>query len=276
MPGVQLALGRGTEKEGRAITLRGTRVLVGRTDRCSIRLEHDLASNEHAALVFDNGNWTLRDLGSSHGTFVNGEQVSVSSIGAGDLLSFGEEGAEIQVLEVDPPSERDHSVPVLDPVRTTPPVSAAAAGPSRPGPTWPGLLVFLAVVGGLVWFGMQPDRDLRGVTRAKTPRDLYRVLAHAAHDGHPESVYDVCVPEYQGRIARDVTLQDEESVREALFRLRNDGAVRVPSLHGRKFVRADLEADGKSGVLVTKDPSESLQRDRIIQINGVWRLLPRE
>ncbi|HEY2154242.1 MAG TPA: FHA domain-containing protein [Isosphaeraceae bacterium] len=50
-------------------------VVVGRRPTCDICLDFDNVSGKHCVLRFMNGFWHARDLGSSNGTFVNGQKM---------------------------------------------------------------------------------------------------------------------------------------------------------------------------------------------------------
>src|SRR6476660_9513835 len=59
---------------GEAIAL-GHYATIGRSDDNSIQLDDGYVSGHHAEVSFEHGRWTLRDLGSRNGTFINGERV---------------------------------------------------------------------------------------------------------------------------------------------------------------------------------------------------------
>ncbi len=63
--------------------------LIGRAEECDIRLEHKSVSRQHAMLVNDGGKLSIRDLGSSNGTFVDGKWVRSAKIRVGTLLRLG-------------------------------------------------------------------------------------------------------------------------------------------------------------------------------------------
>ena len=63
---------------------------VGRHRESTIPLDEPFVSAEHAELAYDNGRWWLRDLGSTNGTFVNGNPVRVATgVRPGDIVQFG-------------------------------------------------------------------------------------------------------------------------------------------------------------------------------------------
>jgi uncharacterized RDD family membrane protein YckC len=70
--------------------LNNEKLVIGRSRSCDIRLREDTVSRLHAALVWREGALVLEDLGSSNGTFVNGERVlDPHSLAAGDDVRFG-------------------------------------------------------------------------------------------------------------------------------------------------------------------------------------------
>lgn len=79
---------------GSRIPLEGQLITIGRdATQCDVALEHAVVSRQHAALEFDNeGVATIKDLGSSHGTFVNGERVSTCRLKDGDSIGLGPQG----------------------------------------------------------------------------------------------------------------------------------------------------------------------------------------
>ncbi len=92
------------EAGGGGVTLSG-RSLVGRASACVVRLASPRASGEHALLLWNGSRWSVRDLGSTNGTFLDGKRISAGArapIAAGATLAFGDEG-ERWILETSGP-----------------------------------------------------------------------------------------------------------------------------------------------------------------------------
>lgn len=62
---------------------------VGRDPRCSVVLNDPTVSARHARLEYRDGAWWLTDLGSTNGTFVNGQRVQRHMLQRGDTIHFG-------------------------------------------------------------------------------------------------------------------------------------------------------------------------------------------
>ena len=90
-------------------------VVVGRHPQCDLVVPEDSVSRRHAQLEASGGYVVVSDLGSSNGTFVNGQRVQRRSLRNGDRLSFGSVDF---VFQDDPRRDAAHSwasaVDVLD------------------------------------------------------------------------------------------------------------------------------------------------------------------
>lgn len=75
--------------KGKRLEMRGDSFLVGRGSTSDIQLEDPQVSREHARLSYAEGQLRLEDLGSTHGTFVNGDPIKTSTLKNGDRIRFG-------------------------------------------------------------------------------------------------------------------------------------------------------------------------------------------
>lgn len=88
-------------RKGDEVVLRGPSVLVGRDPEAHLRLDPEAdrgASKRHAELRWEEGAWTLRDLGSRNGTFVNDDRVEGPvRLAPGDVIRFGANGPKARL-----------------------------------------------------------------------------------------------------------------------------------------------------------------------------------
>jgi hypothetical protein len=71
------------------IVLSGQRMVVGRLRDCDICLADVNVSREHAAFVRSGEGWSVEDLDSTNGTFVNGRRVAQAELADGDTVEAG-------------------------------------------------------------------------------------------------------------------------------------------------------------------------------------------
>src|SRR5512147_2152272 len=77
---------------GAAFTLEGDQLNIGRDSTNEITINDAEVSRRHARLTFQGGKYVLEDLGSTNGTFVNGQRLAGPRVlKAGEVVSFGEQ-----------------------------------------------------------------------------------------------------------------------------------------------------------------------------------------
>jgi pSer/pThr/pTyr-binding forkhead associated (FHA) protein len=128
---------------GAAFMLEGDQLTIGRDATNDIVINDAEVSRRHARLTFQGGKYVLEDLGSTNGTFVNGQRLAGPRVlKAGEVVSFGEQIILVfEVTNVDagatvvspraaavPSSSR----PVMPP--PPPPVEYAGSVPASPAP----------------------------------------------------------------------------------------------------------------------------------------------
>ncbi len=111
---------------GAAFLLEGSQLNIGRDSSNEIVINDAEVSRRHARLTFQGGKYVLEDLGSTNGTFVNGQRLAGPRVlKAGEVVSLGE-----QIVLV-------YEVTTNDPGATMVSPRAAAAVPSVPRPATP-------------------------------------------------------------------------------------------------------------------------------------------
>lgn len=84
--------------------------ILGRSSGAEIRLTDRWTSRRHCEIDQVDGALMVRDIGSRHGTFVNGERVDHAHLLPGDKLTVGLMSFEVQYKRKDKPSaEREHA-----------------------------------------------------------------------------------------------------------------------------------------------------------------------
>jgi pSer/pThr/pTyr-binding forkhead associated (FHA) protein len=85
-------LERGTNPEQtREFPIDGPEFLIGRATDCNLRLRGSAISRHHCIIRLGADEVTLVDLGSSNGSYVNGQRVvSQAALHSGDVLRLGE------------------------------------------------------------------------------------------------------------------------------------------------------------------------------------------
>ena len=74
---------------------------AGRGRDCEVRLDHGEVSRKHIAVAFDDGQWTVRDLDSGNGMFVDGAPVDDAVVDGILVVTLGHDGPSL-TLEVEP------------------------------------------------------------------------------------------------------------------------------------------------------------------------------
>jgi hypothetical protein len=76
--------------QGGEFPLKGDKqLIIGRSSELDIVLVEDMVSRKHAKITLSGGKITIEDLGSTNGTFVNGEKVKSQRLKEGDRILVG-------------------------------------------------------------------------------------------------------------------------------------------------------------------------------------------
>jgi hypothetical protein len=153
---------------GATYSLEGDQIVIGRDSTNGVVINDAEISRKHARLNFQGGKYVLEDLGSTNGTFVNGQRLAGPAVlKSGDVVSFGEQIVLMfDALSVDAGatmiSQRKSAPAPVAP----PPAQAAAPAPQYySGPMTPakktnwmpifiaiGALVLICLCVGALWY----------------------------------------------------------------------------------------------------------------------------
>ncbi len=117
---------------GKTFLLEGAEIILGRDPTCTISINDAQVSRRHARLTLSSGGYILQDLGSTNGTFVNGQRVTGEHpLTVGELIALGENvvlvyegGFDPNATMVATPSHKAKAV-----AAAAPPPAPAVAGP---------------------------------------------------------------------------------------------------------------------------------------------------
>jgi pSer/pThr/pTyr-binding forkhead associated (FHA) protein len=70
---------------------------IGRERGCDVELSDLQVSRRHAEVSDATGQWTIRDLQSSNGMFVDGRRVETVPVGGGVTVTFGDDGPQLRI-----------------------------------------------------------------------------------------------------------------------------------------------------------------------------------
>jgi pSer/pThr/pTyr-binding forkhead associated (FHA) protein len=77
-------------KQGTRIPLKKSKFVIGRASECTLRAGSEAVSRRHCAILRSETGWTVRDLGSRNGTFLNETKLEgETALKAGDELAVG-------------------------------------------------------------------------------------------------------------------------------------------------------------------------------------------
>src|SRR3954468_15337441 len=87
-----------SDGERRSFSITRDVTVIGRREDCDFRIPLGEISRKHCRLIKDENALKVEDLGSSNGTYVNGNRVQESELNAGDTLHIG---GVVFVLQID-------------------------------------------------------------------------------------------------------------------------------------------------------------------------------
>lgn len=103
----EVLIGRGPRRQG-------TRARSGGKTQLTLTVNSTFLSSSHARLREEPEGWTIEDLGSRNGVFVNGQQVTRAVLSPGDVVALGRVFFLVEFHEVPEGSDGDPSVSDVD------------------------------------------------------------------------------------------------------------------------------------------------------------------
>jgi len=160
---------------GATFSLEGDQLTIGRDSSSGVAINDAEISRKHARLTFQGGKYVIEDLGSTNGTFVNGQRlVSAVVLKSGDVVSFGEQivlmyeslssdpGETMISARKNPQHPVVASAPAPSPVPAGPPpqqyysspIAASGAKKTNMTPIFigVGVLVLICICAGALWY----------------------------------------------------------------------------------------------------------------------------
>jgi pSer/pThr/pTyr-binding forkhead associated (FHA) protein len=159
---------------GAAFILEGDQLNIGRDSTNEISINDAEISRRHARLTFQGGKYVLEDLGSTNGTFVNGQRLAGPRVlKAGEVVSFGEQIVLVFEVTTNDPgatvlSPRAAAIPSISrPLTPPPPADYIGSVPASPAPVMPApakgtnitpiiigvvVLFFVCVCSAVLWY----------------------------------------------------------------------------------------------------------------------------
>jgi hypothetical protein len=160
---------------GTVYPLEGDQLTIGRDSTNGVAINDPEVSRRHARLTFQGGKYVLEDLGSTNGSFVNGQRLSGPHVlKAGDVVALGEQIVLMyDAVNIDPGATiasprnvmRVAPVPAPGPAPVVPPPPAQNYAGQVPGAYTPpaktnllpifigvGVLFFICICAAVFWY----------------------------------------------------------------------------------------------------------------------------
>jgi hypothetical protein len=132
MPGLFQLTMRSGPNPGTVYALESDQISIGRDSSNEIAVNDAEVSRRHARLTFQGGKYVLEDMGSTNGSFVNGQRLTGPRVlKSGEVISLGEQIVFVyEVVDSDPGATRvtPRHIPEARPVSQPPPPPPSFAG----------------------------------------------------------------------------------------------------------------------------------------------------
>lgn len=141
--------------EGKVFAIGEEPLLIGRLPVCQVRIDEPQSSRIHTEVSGDKAGFSLKDLGSSNGTFLNEEKVRRSAIRHGDVIRVGDHKFSFNLVDEDEAPQPESAVVTHAPAKAAGGRSVASFGCS----TSAAVLTSALLSGAAVFFYLSNVRD---------------------------------------------------------------------------------------------------------------------
>ena len=133
MPGQYQLVMRSGPTPGAIFPLEGDQLMIGRDSSNAVAISDAEVSRRHSRLTFQGGKYVLEDLGSTNGTFVNGQRLAGPHVlKAGDVVALGEQIVLMyDAVNIDPGATVASPRNIVRPVAVPAPQPVAAPPPAQ-------------------------------------------------------------------------------------------------------------------------------------------------
>src|ERR1051325_11885507 len=107
---------------GRTHELKAEKTTVGRVEDNSFQIAEASVSSHHAEVLLRGTDVVIKDLGSTNGTFINGEKIDESVLKPGQTLRFGQGELRLEVEGVSAPAPAATPEATISPVPSKKPL----------------------------------------------------------------------------------------------------------------------------------------------------------
>ena len=116
-------------RKGESVRLMTFPATIGRDPNSTLplALQDQLASTRHAQILHEGGSYVLRDVGSSNGTYHNGQRVMEVRLQDADVIEFGVGGPKVRFNFIRQPEAQPSPVDRFE-AATLPPIPAMGTG----------------------------------------------------------------------------------------------------------------------------------------------------
>ncbi len=177
----------GSRREAR---VKGNRMIVGRLQDADLQIPVSAVSRKHCEITLSADGVSVRDLGSSNGTFLNGARVVESPLKPGDTLTVGPATFVIQIdgnpMSVTP----DMAVPKAKAASGAPVARSPSGQPSKPFPEPTASSDASSMMAGLPVFNDDSGDITTAVKGAGTPKPAKVAAAKADKPAAPSQGKD--------------------------------------------------------------------------------------